>query len=403
MGSLTTEERRRAVRLALRLGVAMLASGAQAQEVETSLLDVTRSLGLVGADAIVTNSSVTVSHIAPGDAEATTAIQAVREWRPDFGRLAACAALVSQIRDGRADLDKGEAELDRIVAMEPPYARWLRFAAPALLSGAITIVFGGSSFDALVTFLIGLAIQPALEGIERSALPLFFQVVFGVAATTLLVILLVGLGLPIDGGLVLTGGLLRFLPGAQLVAGMRDLIARAIVSGAANLAEVILLGIAVAGSASLVLAFGETFLGIVLRISEQGRVDWPALVIVAAGAGAVAAYCVRLGVPPPVVLSAAILGGVAVAIANGLGARFDRSGSQRPNASRGARDRRRRPRSCGSLGRAVGALDRARDPATAACTGNAAAPPGRDGGGPERASGPGADDCVPDRGQGGVR
>jgi uncharacterized membrane protein YjjP (DUF1212 family)/uncharacterized membrane protein YjjB (DUF3815 family) len=227
--------------------------------------------------------------VALGDAEATTAIQAVRDWRPDFGRLAAAATLADGIRDGSVDLDSAEVELDRIVTMEPPYPRWLRFAAPALLSGAVTIVFGGNVLDALATFLIGLAIQPALERIERSALPLFFQVVFGVAATTLLAVLLVGLGLPIDGGLVLTGGLLRFLPGAQLVAGMRDLIAGAIVSGAANLAQV------------------------------DGRVGWPAVVTVAAGGAAVAAYCVRLGVPRRVVLSAAILGGVAVAISNGFG------------------------------------------------------------------------------------
>jgi uncharacterized membrane protein YjjP (DUF1212 family) len=257
--------------------------------------------------------------VALGDAEATTAIQAVRDWRPDFGRLAAAATLADGIRDGSVDLDSAEVELDRIVTMEPPYPRWLRFAAPALLSGAVTIVFGGNVLDALATFLIGLAIQPALERIERSALPLFFQVVFGVAATTLLAVLLVGLGLPIDGGLVLTGGLLRFLPGAQLVAGMRDLIAGAIVSGAANLAQVVLLGIAVAGSASLVLAFSERILGIVLHISADGRVGWPAVVTVAAGGAAVAAYCVRLGVPRRVVLSAAILGGVAVAISNGFG------------------------------------------------------------------------------------
>jgi hypothetical protein len=38
---------------------------------------------------------------------------------------------------------------------------------------AVTILFGGSVGDALATLGIGLAIQPALERIERSQLPSF--------------------------------------------------------------------------------------------------------------------------------------------------------------------------------------------------------------------------------------
>ena len=90
----------------------------------------------------------------------------------------------------------------------------------------------------MTTLAIGLAIQPALDRIERSELPHLFQVVFGISATVLLVVLLVKLDLPIHGSLVLTGSLLRFLPGAALVAGMHDLISGTFTSGLARLAEV---------------------------------------------------------------------------------------------------------------------------------------------------------------------
>ena len=133
-----TPDRRRAVRVALRLGVVMLASGAQTQEVETSLRAVMRAFGLPGAEAVITYGAVPVSYVAPGDAEATTAIQVVRQWRPEFNQLAAAAALVTAIRDGHAGLEDADAELDRIVVAEHPYPRWLRFAAPAVFSFAIT-------------------------------------------------------------------------------------------------------------------------------------------------------------------------------------------------------------------------------------------------------------------------
>src|SRR5690606_8361669 len=128
--------------------------------------------------------------------------------------------------------------------------------APALLSFAVTIMFHGSLGDAVTTLAIGLAIQPVLTWIERSELPHFFQVVFGVSATTLIVVLLVNAGLPVEGSLVLTGSLLRFLPGAELVSGMHDLIAGTYLSGIVRLAEVLLIGAAIAGTASLILTFG---------------------------------------------------------------------------------------------------------------------------------------------------
>jgi uncharacterized membrane protein YjjP (DUF1212 family) len=296
----------------------MLTTGARAQEAEFSLREVMEAFGLLGGDAIVTSSSVTVSYIAPGDAEATTAIQAVRAWRYNFGQLAAAAALARAIKSGQAAIQAAELELDRIDAMVSPYPRWLLFAIPAVQSAAITILFGGGRLDGLATFAIGLLVQPILARLERSPLPLFFQVVVGVSATALLVVLLAALSLPIDGSLVLTGGLLRFLPGAQLVAGMRDLIARAIVPGAANLAEVVLLSVAIASSTSLVLALGEAALGVDLRVSGTGVADWAPLIKVAAGTLAVVAYSIGLAVPPRALPSVTLLGGVVVLLAQGV-------------------------------------------------------------------------------------
>jgi len=315
-------DRRRAVRLTLRLGVVMLARGAHAHEVETAMRNVLRGFGLPAAEAVITQATVSVSDISPDDAETTTAIQAVRDWQPDFTQLTATAALVEAIRDGRTDLDTAEAELDRILTGKHQYPRWLRFAAPALLSFAVTIMFHGSLGDAATTLAIGLAIQPALEWIQRSELPHFFQVVFGVSATALIVVLLVKVGLPIGGSLVLTGSLLRFLPGAELVSGMHDLIAGAYMSGVVRLAEVILLGTAIAGSASLILTLGEN-LDVQLRITAAGAVDWPAVVIVAAGAVAVAFNACRLGVPARTLFSVVVLGALAVVIAQGFTPLFD--------------------------------------------------------------------------------
>jgi uncharacterized membrane protein YjjP (DUF1212 family) len=299
------------------MAVAMLASGAQTTDTEYSLRGVMRALGLPGAEVVVTFSTVSISFIAPGDAQPTTAIQMVRDWRPDFSRLAAMSALARGIRAGEVDLEAAETELERISRSSRPYAGLVGFVAPGVSAAAATILFGGSPGDALATLAIGLAIQPVLGWIARSDLPPFFQVGVGVSATALLVVLLVAIDLPLQGSLVLTGGLLRFLPGNALVSGMRDLIDRSIVSGTARLAEALLLAGAVAGGAAAMLALG-TYAGVTLQLTIDGRVEWAPPITVGAGMLAVAAYAVQLGVPRWVLAWTAVVGGVGVAIGTGL-------------------------------------------------------------------------------------
>lgn len=294
----------------------MVASGAQVHEVETSLHRVLDAYGTPAATVMATYTSVTVSYVAEGNAEATTAVEVVRRWDPGYHRLVAAADLTDAITGGQVTLAEAEQRLAQVTTASYPYPRWLGFSAPALLATAVTVMFGGRWHDALATLGIGLVVQPALERIDRSELSAFFRVAFGVLATTVAVVLLVKLGIPIQGGLVLTGSLLRFLPGATLVAGMRDFLDGALASGTTRLIEVVLLGAAVAGSAGLVLAAGQA-LDVHLTITAAGSEVYPIPVLACAGATAVFFYSCQLGIPANGLIPAALLGAIAVLITRG--------------------------------------------------------------------------------------
>ena len=103
---------------------------------------------------------------------------------------------------------------------------------------------------------------------------------------------------------MLTGSLLRFLPGYALVSGFRDLIDGSVVSGTARLAEALLLAAAVAGGAVLSLAVAST-IGVTLQLQVAGFQAWSLPISVAASVLAVGAYAVRLGVPPLAMAQAA--------------------------------------------------------------------------------------------------
>lgn len=181
----------------------MVASGAQAHEVEARLRRVLDAHGAPAAVVMVSFTSVTVSDVAEDSAEATTAVEVVRRWDPGYHRL------------------------------------------------------------------------------------------------------------------VLTGSLLRFLPGAALVAGMRDFLDGALASGTTRLVEVVLLGAAVAVSAGLVLAAGPA-LGVQLSVTAAGTEVYPISVLLCAGATAVTFYGCQLGVPARGLFPAAVLGALAVLITRGI-------------------------------------------------------------------------------------
>jgi uncharacterized membrane protein YjjP (DUF1212 family) len=297
----------RVLLVAMRTAVAMLGSGAQSDDVEAAIRTIATAYGMVGAQASVTFSGISISYVPNGRDHPTTVLHIVRERRSDFARLATASALIRRIRDGECSLADAEAALNELESQASPYGRLASFVAPGVSAAGSTVVFGGNVPDAAATLGIALAVQPALERLDRSTLPPFFRLVFGAAVSTLLVALLVALGLPIVGGLVLTGSLLRFLPGYALVSGFRDLIDQSIISGTARLAEALLLAAGVAlGTAVGVVVAGS--LHIQLAIVTVGRADWSALGAGLAAFVAVGAFAIQLGVPRSAVAQAALLG-----------------------------------------------------------------------------------------------
>jgi len=315
----------RAVELALGTGVMLLESGAETADTERSMRRLLRGLGLAGAEALVTYSIVAVSYAAGGGAHPTTAMRAVPVWQTNYARLAAVSDVARAVSDGRLDLDEAEVALAEAAATRLPYPGWALAAAAGASAAGLTVLFGGSPLDALLTLAVGVLVQPVVAAVERTRLPPLFQTAAGVAVTTVLVTILAAVGWLPNASLVLTGAILRFLPGSTLVAGMRDLMDRSIVSGTARLAEALLLGGAIAGSLGVVISLASS-VGVRLQISLEGATSWPIAVLVAASAFAVAFYAVGLGVPKRVLLTSSLVGAVATLVGQGLLAPFSLAG-----------------------------------------------------------------------------
>jgi uncharacterized membrane protein YjjP (DUF1212 family) len=118
------------------------------------------------------------------------------------------------------------------------------------------------------------------------------------------------LGFGVDVGLLMTANLLQFLPGGALLAGVRDLIDQAVVSGSARLSEALLIAAGVASGAILGIALSAR-LGVTLAIDVAGPRSWDPVVALIAAAIAVGAYAYQVAVPGFALAWVALLGAMA--------------------------------------------------------------------------------------------
>jgi uncharacterized membrane protein YjjP (DUF1212 family) len=293
----------------------MLGSGAATDEVEVTMSRLAAAYGLREAQAVVTLGSIVLSASASSDQPPITAVRLVRDRFYDYARLADAASVADRILGGKLTAADAIAALDAIEARPVVATHAIPLIAGAASAAASSVLFGGDLLDALVTLAIGIGISPIVAWLERSGLPPFFQTLIAPFIATLVAVGLVGVGLPIDGGVVTTAGILRFLPGAALTAGMRDLIDRSIISGSARLAEALLLGSAVGFGTASAIQLGVAFGGPPLEFGEVGTGPESLAAQVLAAGLACGLFAIRLGVRPAHLASVFLLGGVAWAVA----------------------------------------------------------------------------------------
>ncbi len=303
----------RAVEVVLKLGAIMVGAGSPTDDVERAMRSAAESLGLPRTTAGVSFGTISLSYFPPPAAQPVTAMLLAPEQVSDYRRLTAAAGLVSELRMGTLDLAGADAEIERIGALQTAWPEPLTSLAQAVSAAASTVLFGGSAIDALATLIISAVVQPIVVRLDGSGLPPFFRSLIGPLVSSLLVALTLAIDAPINPALVLTGSLLRFLPGAALVAGMRDLIDQSTISGSARLANALLLGAAVAAGTAVGIGVANQF-GVVLAVGIPDGDARQAAVQVAAAAVACGAWAVRLGEPRFALLTASALGAVGWAV-----------------------------------------------------------------------------------------
>ncbi|USQ77124.1 threonine/serine ThrE exporter family protein [Ornithinimicrobium cryptoxanthini] len=344
---------RAVIDLALRVGEAMLSTGASASEVVATVLRLCSAYGINSVHVDITFTSITVAIHRGLDEDPLSLMRVVRVRTLDYTRLQHLQVLVDQIAQpgpGAAAPEPEEARLrlTSILSAPHPYRRWLVSWGGALLAVGVVALFGAGPVMWAIAAATALVVDQTQRWLSRIGVAAFFNQAVSAAIPTSVAVLIFwmrsrGWELPgVDSpSLVVISGIILLLAGLTVMGAAQDAIDGYYVTAGARGLEMFMLTLGLAVGVATVLGLAWR-LGVPMEISPYvsvgGNPVQSTLAAAAIGAGfawstytgfratllaaAIAAgswgvyelvFPLGLGVGGSVVLPAAVVGAVAYA------------------------------------------------------------------------------------------
>ena len=289
------------VDLTLRVGVALLATGAPAQEVVSRTLRLARAYGLRSIHVDITFSSLTVSYHRGPQADPMTVMRVVRARSQDFTRYKRLRDLIDDLIAHPVDPAQARIRLDGVIHSHHPYRYWIVHLALGVLGAAAAALLGAGPLVIAIAFAASAAISALQHACSRAGFAPFFTQAVGAAVPTLAAVGLAWLQrdavlLAVSPSLVVAAGIVVLLAGLSFVGAAQDAIEGFYVTAGGRLTEVFVLTVGMVVGITGVLAVAHR-LGVPLTISSRtiGEVN-PVVQVVAAlilsAAFAVSSYAV---------------------------------------------------------------------------------------------------------------
>lgn len=306
---------RAAIDLAMRAGIAMLATGAASADVVGAVLLITRAYGLQSVHIDITYTSINLSYHRGPHADPITVLRVVRSRSQDFTRLERLRVLVLDLSRDPIPLDDARVRFDAVISASHPYRRWLVTGASAVLAAAVALLIGGGWLVTVISFVCAIIIDRTQYWLGRFGVAPFFAQCLAAAIPTLgatLVVLAALHGSDLAGraspSLVVASGIVLLLSGLSVVGAAEDALAGYYVTAGARAFEVVVLTIGIVIGISFVLAIGNrsNLYVAVTTATQLDRNVWLQLscAAVIAGAFAISSYAMGRAVVMSAILGA---------------------------------------------------------------------------------------------------
>lgn len=312
----TQRHARSVIDLCLRVGEAMLATGASAADVVATVLRISRSYGIMGMHVDITFTSIVVSIHRGMEEDPITVMRVVKLRTTDYTRLQNVYRLIEDIVEVEEPMDVFDAReaLNEIMKRRRPYRRWVQVSGTAILAAGVAAMYNVSFILVLVAAGSTLLSQTVSRKMSRWGISEFFTQMAAASLITIIAVFMYWLrsvGIEIPGAnhptVIVISGIIMLLSGIGVTVAARDAIDGYYVTASARGMEVIMLTLGLAIGISLTLGVALR-LGLPVTIGTQlgSRIELvPGLIgVTLVGLGFALSSYVRLRQAPLFVLVA---------------------------------------------------------------------------------------------------
>lgn len=305
----------------LRLGEAMLVTGASVADTTAALLRVCRAYSLTGVHVDITYTSVTISMHRGVHRDPITVMRIVSHMGTDYSRLEALHTLVREVAETAGDpgdIEDNLGELERIIELPHAYRRGIVTAGWAGMGAGVAMLLGGGVMMVVIAAVATALIDRVQVHFARMGISAFFgQAVGATIAASFAVLLLIvrdhtsGIWwlAQVRPSIVVASSIVALLAGMSVVTAAQDTLDGFYLTAGARTYEVILLTGGVVAGVLVVLSFARRA-GVNLYVIPTNNLANSLIVQVVAGALIAGAFAVSAYCAPRAIVVSTLVGGV---------------------------------------------------------------------------------------------
>ncbi|GAA4882341.1 threonine/serine ThrE exporter family protein [Serinicoccus chungangensis] len=270
----TSQRHARAVcDLALRVGEALLSTGASAADTVAIVLRLGHAYGIRSMHVDITYTSISVSVHRGVDEDSLTVMRVINDRAPDYTRLEAVQRHIEEIvrsaegsNEGPSlDVDAARAHLSTLLASPHPYRRWVVTVGAAIMSVGVVMLFGAGPLMWAVAALSAAIVDRVQRQLYTWGVAAFFTQVLSAAIPTGIALIMYAVGREAP-SVVVISGIVVLLAGLGVLGAAQDAIDGYYVTAGARGLEVLMMTLGIAVGVASVLGVSRWF-GVNMQVS----------------------------------------------------------------------------------------------------------------------------------------
>lgn len=232
------KEEQAVFRLAVEAGEMLLKNGAEIFRVQDTITHILEAYEIRDYNVYVISNGIFAT-MGEGTEKSATAVRHIPLGAVNLEKIITANQISREICEKKCSLLEGEKRLEECRRSRPVNER-LMIAACGMGSACFCYLFGGSRFDALIAFFMGVLLQLFLNTAARHMTSKFITGIIGSALVTFAAGLVKRCGIPISFNQVIIGAIIPLVPGVVFTNSIREFFNGDYLSGGIHLIDALM-------------------------------------------------------------------------------------------------------------------------------------------------------------------